>query len=270
MRNTLTSLGLDGTTLQIRDVSGNQPKVIKEISSGKLDELVELLQKLGDKVHILQRRGLDFETFIAQRKDGKLPTHWMVINNENVFCYSKDEYEQMLEKYKEQATVVEEEGENGNGHEATAPRIRIQQRAELHEVKAIEAYIAELEKRGLPIEDYFTVREEKVTGEKDPAKYLLMNEEEPHELDNIGMIAPGIREIGSEGIEIKRFKGLGEMNADELWETTMDPERRVLLRVRADEAEEAERMFSLLMGDSVQPRRKFIEDNALDVKNLDV
>ena len=79
-----------------------------------------------------------------------------------------------------------------------------------------------------------------------------------------------MRQIGSKGIEIKRFKGLGEMNADELWETTMDPNRRVLLRVRAEEAEEAERMLSLLMGDDVQLRRKFIEDHALEVKNLDV
>ncbi len=89
-------------------------------------------------------------------------------------------------------------------------------------------------------------------------------------LDNISQIAPGIREIGSKDMEIKRFKGLGEMNADQLWETTMDPARRVLLRVRAEEAEEAERMFSLLMGDDVERRRDFIEDNALEVKNLDV
>ena len=60
------------------------------------------------------------------------------------------------------------------------------------------------------------------------------------------------------------------MNADELWETTMDPERRVLMRVRAEDAEEAERMFSLLMGDNVERRRQFIEDNALSVTNLDV
>jgi DNA gyrase subunit B len=71
-------------------------------------------------------------------------------------------------------------------------------------------------------------------------------------------------------VEIKRFKGLGEMNADELWETTMDPQRRVLLRVRAEEAEQAERMFSLLMGGDVELRRNFIEEHALEVKNLDV
>ena len=71
-------------------------------------------------------------------------------------------------------------------------------------------------------------------------------------------------------MEIKRFKGLGEMNADQLWETTMDPARRVLLRVRAEEGEEAERMFSVLMGDDVSRRREFIEEHALEVKFLDV
>jgi len=71
-------------------------------------------------------------------------------------------------------------------------------------------------------------------------------------------------------MEIKRFKGLGEMNDSELWETTMDAERRVLLRVKGEEAEEAERMFSVLMGSNVEKRREFIEKHALEVKNLDV
>jgi DNA gyrase subunit B len=103
-----------------------------------------------------------------------------------------------------------------------------------------------------------------------PPPYALENGGDIIEFQRLEELGDRINELGKKGLAIQRYKGLGEMNPEQLWETTMDPGRRTLLQVRVEDAYEADRLFSTLMGDLVEPRRSFIEKNALNVRNLDV
>jgi len=134
----------------------------------------------------------------------------------------------------------------------------------LTESKAIKDLLEKLSKKGLELDHYsaqdkplFEVTEG--TGEK----------EKVHPIFSIPGILEKIMEIGRQGVQIKRFKGLGEMNPKELFSTTMDPVKRKLLRININDQTHADEMFTKLMGDVVEPRRQFIQDNALNVRNLD-
>ncbi len=124
--------------------------------------------------------------------------------------------------------------------------------------------------RDIHIDDYLLTQEESVTGELLATRYAFERDEKTHDVAGVGNLVPSLFTLVKKDLEIQRYKGLGEMNADQLWETTLDPSKRKLLRVTLEQAEEAERLFSVLMGDDVERRRKFIEEHALEVKNLDV
>jgi len=137
-------------------------------------------------------------------------------------------------------------------------------------VKELERLFATLKESDLSMDDYYLTQEESISGEKLATRYAVQQDEKVTDVPGVGQIIQAINALAKQGMEVGRFKGLGEMNPEELWETTLDRTKRVLLRVTLEEAAEAERLFSVLMGEDVERRRQFIEDHALEVKNLDV
>ena len=137
---------------------------------------------------------------------------------------------------------------------------------ELHEVRSLNRQLADLATMGFDIESLIP---QDRTGVEEP-RYVLRRGENETGLDDLRGLLQAVRKSGERGLKITRFKGLGEMNAEELRETTLDPTHRTLLQVRMADAGAADELFRILMGDKVEPRREFIEKHALEVKNLDV
>jgi DNA gyrase subunit B len=262
MRERLTTSGLKGTKLRIR-IDGGEDVIVE---SAKLQKLIDVLIDVEEQIRILRRRGIDLGTFVAQDQGGKegLPAYFVSVDREEEFFHREEEYTKRCAEIAAQIGGESDGNGNGNG----AERIVTQ---ELHEVHRLNELRMKLEEYQISPQDYFRRAEQTVAGEHIATKFALIDSEEKEiDVPNPQEVIKGVRDIGSRGITLKRFKGLGEMNADELWYTTMDPERRTLLRVKLEDAAEADRLFSILMGDNVEQRRNFIEQHALEVKNLDI
>ena len=252
----------------------------KEVPTAQLKETLELLDRLEKSSEAIRRLGGEFEAYLGSRsKEGVLPSYLVVIRSGNEESVEYFQHENDLRDFT--ATNIDlnlfdaepTEGEIGENGEPAAvekttkaernARRRRARLVEIHQSKSIEKLIAELEKKGLKIEHY--------ADSKTPLFHLIEGDT-THEIFSIPRILELVKEVGRRGVQIKRFKGLGEMNAKELYETAMNPERRRFLKVELndDNSLEAGRMFDILMGDVVEPRRIFIEDNALNVRNLDV
>jgi len=242
-----------------------------EMSQKQLAEILELLESLDKYAAGLRRHGGDFGEFIERRdpQTHELPKYLVKIrdgNNESVqYFKNEDELRVFGEANPDLRLFGAEETDTSllekkqNGHTRRAKHV------ELHESKSIAELLNKISRKGFNVEHYSAQDKplfEVVEGEGEKAQVKP--------LFSIAEILSSIKEVGRRGIQIKRFKGLGEMNAKELFETTMNPANRKLLRIDVTDAIEAEEMFTKLMGDEVEPRKQFIEDNALNVRNLDV
>jgi len=268
MRRRMARRGLEGTSLIVRNgVDGGQVTE-RELSDEQLRDLVKALADMERIIGVLDRRGIIFTEFVTAHYDGeKLPC--FVIRHhhedrEDEVYYASADYEKRLDEIHASEPAPTEEG----AEEVAEPNINGE---ELHEVARINQINEKLRNDfQLDLRDFLLKEEKTESGESLPTKFHLVHGEDAYEVASLGGICPSIRQIGGKGVDIKRFKGLGEMNADQLWDTTMNPATRTLLNVCLNDAGEADRLFSILMGDNVEKRRKFIQDHALEVQNLDV
>ena len=262
MYRRMITRGLEGTELVIKD-DGKSGKKKRKISDKKLAELLKTLAEIERLIGIFARRGINFTTFVQEHYNGtKLPEFRICTGNGDQFFHQKEKYEERLEKLNKSTRA---EGEKIDDDETAVVG------EDLHEVARINQIDKKLKADfGLDIKDFLLKPVSDASGEQLPTKFTLINNQNEYQIVSLGDICSGVRQIGGRGIEIKRFKGLGEMNAEQLWQTTMNPDSRTLLQVQLDDAGEADRLFSILMGDDVEKRRNFIQDHALEVQNLDV
>ncbi len=270
MRRRMIARGLEGTELLIHD--GHTAKAAKakkgeerKVTLTKLEELVKALADIERIIGVLNRRGIRFDEFVKDHYTGEKLPRYLIRNQgkEEVF-YDAAAYERRLDE-------LGGSKNGGNGDKTNGDEESGVTGEELHEVTRIEQINKKLKAEfSLDLKDFLFKAEKTDSGESVPTKFVLTHGEDTYDVASLGDICPAVRQIGGKGIEIKRFKGLGEMNAEQLWETTMNPQTRTLLHVRLDDAGEADRLFSVLMGDDVEGRRRYIQDHALEVQNLDV
>ncbi len=258
----LLELGSEDVTLiRLRDSH--------QFPAAKVDQIVESLARLEQLGNGVTRYGCDLETFLDQHDGENLPKYLVRTRtgNDETFRFLKNEEERMQ--------FIADEGIDDAFAEVIVRQVEnngrtVNQRIGIHEIfeaTTMSKILKEHQRLGLQVQAW--------TPGEEPRYHLvehLGNEqkEQRMELHSILELLPRIRELGKRGLNIQRYKGLGEMNPKQLYETTMNPDTRRLLKVGIEDAAKAEQTFTKLMGDDVAARRSFIEDNALNATNLDV
>jgi len=213
-----------------------EKKKEKVFSKKDFTRIIKNLIELERLLHGLSKKGIDAKKYLEAINEGKdrYPLYKVNVKDGSRFVYSDEE----LSKYEEEEDMVE-----------------------IFETYHIKEIGKSLKNLGVSIKEYVEERE-----------YLLRNLDTKEELrcKNLKEVLEEVRKEAAKGINIQRYKGLGEMNPSQLWESTMNPKTRTLIKVTLEDAVEADRIFTILMGDNPQPRREFIQAHAHEVKNLDI
>ncbi len=274
MTRELVVLGLNGSRVTHEDGT--------EFTDDHLQKLVDLVTRLEEPLETLERRGIDLRRLVASHstEEGLLPRYRVFVGREQHWFASKKVLDEYLtaeatrrgEEFvvaPEADHVTEEESAESSQAESDAvvtPETTLQV-IDLYEVRTINETMRELKGYGIQLKDLLSAGNR--NGEPH-YPFILHNDGTSNPLTSIRELLPAVRKAGEKGLKITRFKGLGEMDPEELWETSMDAEKRVLMQITMEDATAADEIFRVLMGDHVEPRREFIEKHALDVTELDV
>jgi DNA gyrase subunit B len=248
------------------------------LDNSQLRRLAEVLSGLEEPIESIERRGIALRRLATEHanSEGLLPRYRLVIGTQEHWFASKAELDSFVQEYQQRtgqelkletaALSPPPEGHSPDTAEAaTATFFSV---TDLHSVRTINETLRQLQSEfDLSLNDLLAPP---VKNAEQVFPYEISGGESSRKLQSLRELVSVLRDLGSKGLTYTRFKGLGEMNPDELYETAMDPEHRVLKQVTLEDAAAAEEIFRVLMGDHVEPRREFIEKHALEVKDLDI
>jgi DNA gyrase subunit B len=261
MDNYLLELGL--SDIQMKLVSQD-----RFLSLEEMKQLTDVILDVESFISRIEQKGIPFREFLALKNEaGQLPRFQVKLTEGPCFAYSEDEFVALRK--------TEEEGQRLRHEQtlASIPESEINQEmrtfkpARLHFVELIEENFLETLESQLKV---FDLNLNQYLIPNGPLIEVIEDHGKKTDFHTLHDLIDFLRANGRKGIEIQRYKGLGEMNADQLWETTMDPAKRTLIKVTLPDTIAADHMFTMLMGEDVPPRRAFIDQHALSVKNLDI